>query len=75
MIGLPYQYEVTHFHFHCSENPNTLQWNPKYTAVRFLGALFPGQAEGPKRALGTVFKTLILVFSFKSISRPYNQHK
>ena len=54
MIGLPSQYEVTHFHFHCSENPNTLQWNPKYTAVRFLGALFPRQAEGPKRALGTV---------------------
>ena len=31
---------VIHFQFHCSENPNALQWNPNFTAVRCLGKAF-----------------------------------
>ena len=63
MIGLPSQYEVTHFHFHCSENPNTLQWNPKYTAVRFLGA-FPKVSGRAKNGVGDGVLNVNISFFF-----------
>ena len=34
------EYIAVHFQFHCSENPNALQWNPNFTAVRCLGKAF-----------------------------------